>query len=281
MTDEATKHHRLRLAATPFVAGIAGGARTVAVFGGRPSAGATTVAVCLSQALAEDALRVVLIDADLGHAAVANRCGSMDQPNISDVLSGRKSIHEALQRAPAGMQILAGNTSSHTVAEISPKALQRLRRQFLSLQRHADWIIVDAGAKPTELSSQCWSLAEQVLLITAPDAVAVMDTYAQVKTLHSRQTAAASLSLLVNRAESAAEAADVFRRIDQSCQRFLGIALQFAGFIPQGLSSVNGPPLPTAVGSVQMREFAEAISKVARHITAALPAQATSRRMAA
>src|SRR6266496_4447933 len=47
---------------------------TLVISGGRPGVGATTLAVNLASALAKDAHRVVLIDADLYRADVASQC---------------------------------------------------------------------------------------------------------------------------------------------------------------------------------------------------------------
>jgi len=272
---------RPHLLATP-AAALAGGPRILAISGGRAGVGATTVAMNLATSLASEALRVVLIDGDSCQAEVAAHCGLTAQPNISDVLTGRKNIHEALQRAPAGMQILAGSISAEAAPAISPRMRQRLQRQLLSLRRHADWIIVDAGHQATELMSLLWSLADQVLLVTAPDAAAVMDTYAFVKTLLSNHAMNANLSLAVNLAESAADAADVYRRVDQSCRRFLGISLGFAGFVPPDPSSVSRPDASAGLDSRQTTEpFADAFSRLVHHLTAAPAANAAPRRMAA
>jgi len=68
--------------------------------------------------------------------------------------------------------------------------------------------------------------------VTAPDVVAVMDTYALIKTLISKHTPHRSVSLVVNQSPDDATALDVHRRIDQSCRRFLGLAIGFCGSVP-------------------------------------------------
>src|SRR5206468_499377 len=105
-------------------------------------------------------------------------------------------------------------------------------RQMRSLGPHADWLLVDAGNQPSEMAAQLWSAADRLLVVTSPDAVAVMDTYALIKTLLSRQSLRQSPALVVNQAADEATAADVHRRIDQSCRRFLGLAIEFAGWLP-------------------------------------------------
>src|SRR5207249_2569842 len=94
--------------------------------GGKPGVGATTLTVNLAVALASDAQRVVLIDADLYRADIAARCRLPDGPGIGDVLTGRKGIHEALQLGPGGLQVLTGSASAETRSKISDRTIQRL-----------------------------------------------------------------------------------------------------------------------------------------------------------
>lgn len=208
------------------------GARLLVLSGGRPGVGATLLAVTLAEVLASEALRVLLIDADLYRADIADRCELAAAHNIHDVLRGQKSIHEVLQRGPAGIQVVAGAASVEARASATDRAIQRLIRQVPTLAKHADWLIVDAGNQPTELAARLWSIADELLLVTAPDVVAVMDTYALIKTLISRHTPHRSLSLVVNQSPDEATALDVHRRIDQSCRRFLGLAIGFCGSVP-------------------------------------------------
>ncbi len=202
------------------------------VSGGRPGVGATTIALQLATAFAREAQRVVLIDADPFSADIAARCEHSAALGIGDVLAGRKTIHEVLQLGPAGMQILAGAANQQVRDSLNGRSIARLLKQIRSLGPHADWIVVDAGNQPSELAARLWSAADRLLVVTSPDAVAVMDTYALIKTLLSRQSLRQSPALVVHQAADEAAAADVHRRIDQSCRRFLGLAIAFAGWLP-------------------------------------------------
>ena len=208
------------------------GHTTLVVSGGRPGVGATTIAVQLATALSREAQRVVLIDADPFGADIARRCEHPTTLGIGDVLAGRKTIHEVLQLGPNGMQILAGAANQQIRDGLNGRAIARLLKQMRSLGPHADWLLVDAGNQPSEMAAQLWSAADRLLVVTSPDAVAVMDTYALIKTLLSRQSLKQSPALVVNQAADEATAADVHRRIDQSCRRFLGLAIEFAGWLP-------------------------------------------------
>ena len=211
----------------------ASGPATLIVSGGRPGVGATSVAVNLATFLAQDAHRIVLVDADLDRPEVATHCNLPRGLGIGDVVAGRKSIHEALQRGPAGMHILAGSNCPEPQSGLSERAIQRLLKQMKTLGPHADSFVVDAGNQPSEFTARLWSAADRLLLVTSPEAAAVMDTYALLKTLLSRHAVCPYPILLVNQADDDAVATDVHRRIDQSCRRFLGLSIGFAGGLPR------------------------------------------------
>src|SRR5687768_271415 len=107
MLDQAEKLRRLVMRASSAGPRDQHGPRLLVVSGGKRGVGATTVAVNLAVALAKDALRVILVDADFTHASIAAQAGLSDAIGIGDVLAGRKSVHEAIQRGPAGWQTIA------------------------------------------------------------------------------------------------------------------------------------------------------------------------------
>jgi len=236
MRDQATPLRKLVLRES---AGAIDGSqsRMIVVAGGKPGLGVTTLSVNLAVALARHGLRTVLIDADMQHAEAADLCGAATSPNIGEVLASRRDIHEVLQRGPGGIQLVPGVPVDITGNPCSPKAQQRFLRQLNSLSKHVDIVVVDAGSSPTDLARQLWTASDEVLLVTSPDVVAVMDSYAAVKTMFTPGVANARLRLVVNQAEGGEEAADVFRRIDQSCQRFLGVSLELASDLPGDLQA--------------------------------------------
>jgi hypothetical protein len=85
-----------------------------------------------------------------------------------------------------------------------------------------------------------------------------MDTYALMKTLISSASLARPLELVVSGAD-VGQAADVHRRIDQSCRRFLGRAVNLVGrFV------INpGGPTSECVGMLA-RRLTEPVSEPAQ-----------------
>ena len=104
MSDSAD-FRRMIFRTAPLSSAETSGARMLVVSGGRMGVGATTVAVHLAAALAQEAQRVVLVDADIHRADAATQAGVAGKFTLSDVMAGRRSIHEAIQIGPAGRQI--------------------------------------------------------------------------------------------------------------------------------------------------------------------------------
>src|SRR5690349_17706369 len=102
------------------------GLTTLVISGGRPGVGATTIALQLATALAREAQRTVLIDADPFAADIAIRCEHSAALGIGEVLAGRKTIHEVLQLGPAGMQILAGAANQQIRDSLNGRSIARL-----------------------------------------------------------------------------------------------------------------------------------------------------------
>ena len=232
MPDQATELRKLVLRATRDQGRDTGPApRNVVVTGGKGGLGVTTLAVNLAVALAGQGARVVLVDADLHRADVAMLCGVTERGDVADVLSQRRDIHEVLVLGPAGIQLVPGLWAPGARETYSARQHDRLLRQFHSLGRHADLVLVDVGSGTHESVRKFWEHAHRIVMVTTPDAYAVMDTYATIKSLADTQRPL-PISLLVNQAEDGNLAADVHRRIDQSSRRFLGRPVDWLGHVP-------------------------------------------------
>lgn len=232
MIDQATELRKLASQAGRDPADEAGRVpRLLAVSGGKGGVGVTTLAVNLSVALSRRGTRVVLVDADLYRADVATLCGLEERGNVADVLSARRDIHEVLQSGPAGIKVVPGLWAPGHPADYSETAQQRLLRQLRTLGKHADMVVLDVGNGGNEVLRRFWNSADDVLLVTTPDSMSVMDSYATIKRLATAEDRL-KIRLIVNKAIDQHVADDVYRRIDTSCQRFLGLRVESLGHVP-------------------------------------------------
>ena len=220
--------------------------RLLVIGGGGSGVGVTTLAVNLAVALSERGARTVLVDADLYRPDVAELCGLHPQGTVGDVLAARADICDVLQSGPRGIQVIPGAQTPAASADYTESAQGRLLRQLRTLAGRADIVLLDSGNSGSEVVRRFWQAADEILLVTTPDSVAVMDCYATLKRLAAADDEL-SIQLIVNRSPDGATAEDVHRRIDSSCRRFLGLGVGLLGHVPPDASFETGAGAGTSI----------------------------------
>ncbi|MFO0898315.1 MAG: P-loop NTPase [Pirellulales bacterium] len=264
MHDQADELRQLVLqAARRGTLPLAPAPKLLVVAGGKGGVGTTTVAVQIGLSLARLGCRPVLVDADLRGGDMAALCGLDAHESVADVLAGRLTVHEVMQRGPAGVQVVPGAWGRDSERLASPAAQRRLMAELQDLGRYAEVVIVDAGNGIGEVSHRFWQEAQLVLLVTTPDANAIMDAYACVKVLGERATA--RVFTLVNAAGSPDEAQQVHLRLEQACRRFLGREVSALGAVPRD------PALVRTVQAPATQEAGMASGAFDRVVEALLP----------
>ena len=221
--------------------------------------GTTTLAVNIAVSLALAGRRVLLVDADFRGADATTLCQVEPRYSIADVLSGRHTVHEVLERGPAGIQVLPGRWAAGLPVECPPAGQERLLRELDRLGAHAELIVIDAGSGICPEVQRFWQSSHGVLLVTTPDPVSVMDTYAALKVAHE-SGATTDVRTLVNMAPDAERAADVHGRLSRTAQRFLSLPLHSAGHLATdaGIASAGAVDRPfrlEAAGSATAGEL--------------------------
>lgn len=218
---------RLGTAAAPDAPGV----RLLAVSGGKGGVGATTIALNLAVAFARRGARAVLVDADPHGGDLALRCRLEARHTLADVLSGQRSVREAVEPGPWGIRVLPGAWGVAEQSPASPDAQQRLLEQLQALRGEADWVVIDTGDGLSRLVRRFWLAADAVLLVTTPDLASVMAAYGAIKVLAAGDDGI-RLRSLVTMAPCLEAADDVHARLAHVCRRFLGIRLAGAGHVP-------------------------------------------------
>lgn len=203
--------------------------RSLAITSGKGGVGKSCVALNLAVSLARCQQQVLLVDADLGLGNQAILLGQSPERTLEEVLSGRCPIEAALLEGPEGVVVLpaASQLLPWRPAALTAAGLAPLR----SFEARFDFVLVDTGAGLAPKVLDFAAAADQLLLLTTPEATAIADAYALLKVLLQRRPDLGP-GLLVNMADSAAEAAELQERFAEMVRRFLGAEIDNWGYIP-------------------------------------------------
>ncbi len=206
--------------------------QVIAVAGGKGGVGKSNVSINLSLALAELGRRVVLLDADLGLANIDILLGISATRNIEDVLAGECSLKEVLVTGPGGIKIVPASSGTQRMASLGPQEHAGLINAFSELSDDLDVLIIDTAAGISEGVLSFVRAAQEVLVVVTDEPTSITDAYAQIKLLN-RDYGLFRFRVLANMVKTEQDGRMVFSKLSKVTERFLEVALQYVGSIPQ------------------------------------------------
>ncbi|MCR4419903.1 MAG: MinD/ParA family protein [Clostridia bacterium] len=231
--------------------------RALAVASGKGGVGKTNLVVNLALALGLRGRRVVVLDGDLGLANVDVMLGLCPRYSLYDVLKGECRLEDAVLEGPANLRLIPAGSGIAELADLDGGQRVQLVNSLRRFLAGAEFLLIDTGAGIGRGVMSLLSTADEVIVVVTPEPTSLADGYALIKVLgqgrlHSR------VNLVVNRAESAAEAQQVLRRLALVVNRFLDIELRYLGFV------YNDPAVPKAVARQQPVVLSHPHSRAAR-----------------
>jgi septum site-determining protein MinD len=228
--------------------------RVITVTSGKGGVGKTTTTANLGVALAKLDQRVAVIDTDIGLRSLDTVMGLQNRIiyDIVDLVEGRCRIRQALIRdrlLPELYLLPAAQTRDKTA--VSPADMVRVVEQ---LRGECDFVLIDSPAGiETGFRNAC-APADEFILVTTPDRVAVQDADRVIGILESQECDA--LSLVVNRVRP-----DLIRRKDMRRPEELveTLSVELLGIVPEAeevlVSGNRGEPIAHDLRSLAGRAF--------------------------
>lgn len=204
--------------------------QVIAVSGGKGGVGKSNIAVNLSIALAELQRRVVLLDADLGLANIDVLLGLSPKHTIGDVLAGTHTLQDILLSGPSGIKIVPAASGVPGMAALSAAEHAGLVSIFSELGDQVDFLIIDTAAGITDTVTSFVQAANEAMVVVCDEPSSITDAYALIKLLSKQGVQ--RFRVVANMTRSNNEGAAMFGKLNNVCERFLDVTLQYVGQVP-------------------------------------------------
>lgn len=205
--------------------------RVLAITSGKGGVGKTNVVAGLAMALAQTGQRVTVLDADFGLANLDILLGLTPTHTLEHVLRGEKLLEEIVLDGPLGIRVIPASSGIQELTRLDTTAELRLVQGLQRVAEGQDWLLIDTAAGIHDSVVKLLLAAQEVILVTTPEPTSLVDAYAMVKVVHLRDPQK-PLWMLVNNAQTQAEAEETLEQLQAAVQRFLGRELQVLGMIP-------------------------------------------------
>ena len=248
MRDQAELLRRLMAPPAPAPAAPQAGVPVLVVGGGKGGVGTSLVAIHLARAYAERC-DVLLLDGDQNLGTLHILLGVRPAGRLEDVLAGDDP--ESLL-TPVGdrLWLLPADSGAEALYALGPTDRARLHRRLCTLYGRFDCVVADGGSGLDSVVRIAGMGASTLVVVTVPEPAALADAYALIK-IARIQVPSLAVHVLVNRVAGEADARVAYDRLDSACQRFLGSAAGFLGWVPDDdalrrlvRAGLNAPPVP-------------------------------------
>jgi flagellar biosynthesis protein FlhG len=206
--------------------------RVIAVASGKGGVGKTNLTANLAVALARRGLRVWVLDADLGLANMDVVYGVRPAHTLEHVLRGEKRLRDIVAEGPAGVRLVPAASGVAALTALTPAQQLHVLDEVDALDGELDVLLIDVAPGISSNVLYFAAAATETLVVTTPEPTAIADAYALIKVLATRW-GRHDFPVLVNMAETAADAAAAYERLASVAQRFLAVRLESLGWVPR------------------------------------------------
>ena len=192
----------------------------IGIASGKGGVGKTTISVNLALAIAQQKRRVALIDADLGLANAQISLGVNSPFNISDVISGRRTIKEVAASVNDHLLLIPGASGNSEMANLSGLQAQSLLQGVFEAYTDLDVVLIDMAAGLSESGLAFLRACDLKVVVVQDEPASLADAYGLIK-LQKRENRMNDIVLLPNRVPSEAEGRRLFDKLNSVCMKFL------------------------------------------------------------
>lgn len=227
MIDQA---ERLREIQNRNQTGVVSNSNIISVTSGKGGTGKSFIAFYLSQFLALNGNKTLLVEFDHNLASLAYHLNIEPENTLLDIFHGTVLFDELPVEINEKLHIAFGDSGR---LHYPQNKISYIQNFFRILRKHSssyDYIIIDNGAGINNEIFETIRLSDLNLVVTLPDPVAVMDAYVLIKLMikNSLQT---GKGIIINKCGSTEEGKTTFDNLNKASINFFNEELNLMGII--------------------------------------------------
>lgn len=204
--------------------------QVIAISSGKGGVGKSSIAVNMGISLAKAGAKVCLLDADTGLANVNILLGLTPQFSLEHVLYGAKNLDDIMIEGPCGLQLIPGANGISECVSLHSRQQLRLTRELARIEKNFDYLLIDTAAGIADTTLEFVSAAQYTLVVITPEPTSLTDAFSLIKLLKRRRKRI-NYQVVVNMTEGGSQAKEVFHRFSGAVEKYIGVELNYLGFI--------------------------------------------------
>lgn len=178
--------------------------------------------------------RVLLIDGDFGLSNLDVLLGVRCELTIDDFLYRDVSISDVIVNVGKGFDLLPASNGVREGRELGIEERRRLLYSLEDISNRYDMILIDCPPGVSRDTLQLCAMAHKTVVVVTPEPTSLTDAYAFIK-LMKENYREEKFSVLINMVRNAEEGVSIFKRLLSVTSDFLGVSLDYVGFLPHDL----------------------------------------------
>ncbi|GAB6183159.1 MinD/ParA family protein [Thermodesulfovibrio hydrogeniphilus] len=205
--------------------------RIISVSSGKGGVGKTNFVTNIAIVFRTLQKRVLLMDADIGLSNIDIMFGIAPKYNIKHLIAGEKSIKDIIVQTKEGIDIIPASSGIRELTQLSFESKMKIVEELDSLDSDYDIFLIDTGAGISDNVTFFCSAAHDNIVIVTPEPTSIADAYALIKVLY-KEHGEQNFRIVVNNVRKNVEATATFKKLSMVAERFLGISLDYMGYLP-------------------------------------------------
>ncbi|MFO7726699.1 MAG: MinD/ParA family protein [Desulfonatronovibrio sp.] len=206
---------------------------SLSILSGKGGVGKTNIALNLAFALHRMSQNTLLVDCDLGLANLDVMLGISPEGSLHDILKTDARAEDILYNlGERGIDLIPAASGVTDVIDLDEDQQDMVARRLGSVMKRYNFLILDIGAGISNIVQSFAAMTHHRIVVITPEPTSLTDGYALIKVLSTRKHID-NFHILVNMVVSEHEARLGFERIRAACDKFLGIKVNYLGFVHQ------------------------------------------------